>query len=400
MVDTDSSESGDVDASNSDSTDPDPQNPNSTNSGSTNSDPDLCDFCRLPRSKKSVTLELDGAIYEFCSEACRTAMEESDRVFTEYHGFRRFETGVAGFDESLPQGLPRNSFVLLSGSSGTRDTALLSELVWRALQRDEPAVVVTFTEPPISVVEQFLSLDWNILPYLEDGQVHILDCFTYRVSERGRMFERMNEWNRHLRRITQDVTQTIRDPSDASELQNKLDNCMEGLGMSDRGIVAIDSLTEFGTLVQPVQAYNFVKDIRADICKGRFVPVFAGSTYTGNEEMFPHDLGYAVDGVVDLELDGSIVKDTLLKRLRIRKMSGVLAIPEWITYEFTAGKGLVTFDPIEEMEDTYEGGEQSGEESEEAEESPEADQPAGPEKGSQPRGADGRYGSTGDGRTR
>ncbi|WP_158058502.1 ATPase domain-containing protein [Halorussus halophilus] len=350
MVDADAPESGDSSLNDAEETEP----------GET--DPDLCDFCRLPRSKESVILERDGATYEFCSEACRTAMKESDRVFTEYHGFRRFETGVAGFDNSLPQGLPRNSFVLLSGSSGTRETALLAELVWRALQREEPAVVVTFTEPPISVVEQFLSLDWNILPYLEDGQIHIADCFTYRVSERSRMFERMNEWNRHLLQITEDVTETIRDPSDVSELQNKLDNCLEGLEMSDRGVVVIDSLTEFGTLVQPVQAYNFVKDIRADICKGRFVPIFAGATYTGNEETFPHDLGYAVDGVVDLELNGTIVKDTLLKRLRIRKMSGVLAIPEWTTYEFTAGKGLVTFDPIAEMDDTYDDGsdEESG----------------------------------------
>ena len=326
------------------------------------SDPALCDFCRLPRSKKSITLERDSTVYEFCSETCRAAMADSDRVFTEYHGFRRFETGVSGFDASLPQGLPRNSFVLVSGSSGTRETALLAELVWRALRRGEPAVVVTFTEPPISVVEQFLSLDWNVLPYLEDGQVHILDCFTYRVSERRRMFERMNEWNRHLRRITADVTTTIRDPSDVSELQNKLDNCMEGLEMIDRGLVAVDSLTEFGTLVQPVQAYNFVKDIRADICKGRFVPVFAGATFAGAEDAFPHDLNYAVDGVVDLELNGSIVQDTLLKRLRIRKMRGVLAIPEWTAYEFTAGKGLVTFDPREEMDDGYE--EATGESSE------------------------------------
>jgi KaiC/GvpD/RAD55 family RecA-like ATPase len=170
------------------------------------------------------------------------------------------------------------------------------------------------------------------------------------------MFERMNEWNRHIHSITHDVTVTVRDPGDVSELQNKLDSCLEGLEMSDRGVVAIDSLTEFGTLVQPVQAYDFVKDVRADICKGRFVPVFAGATIAGEEKTFPHDLGYAVDGLVDLKMDPSIVEDTLIKRVRIRKMNGVLSIPEWTSYEFTAGQGLVTFDPIAEMNETYEGG--------------------------------------------
>ncbi|WP_134672469.1 ATPase domain-containing protein [Halorussus marinus] len=317
--------------------------------------PRLCDFCRLPLSCGRETLSHRGATYEFCSEACRTAMRETDRVFTEYHGHRRMRTGVSGLDAGLPQGLPRNSFVLVSSDEGARNETLLAELVWRALERDEPAVVVTFTEPPVSVVENFLALDWNVLPYLESGRLHILDCFTYRVSDRDRMFDRMNEWTSHIRRIARDVTETVRDPSDVSELQNKLDGCLEALGMTDAGVVTIDSLTEFGTLVQPIRAYDCVKDVRADVCKGRFVPVFAGGTITGEERTFPHDLGYAVDGIVDMQMNGSIVRDTLIKRLRIRKMNGVLSIPEWTAYEFTAGRGLVTFDPIAEMDDPAEG---------------------------------------------
>ncbi len=325
-------------------------------------DADRCDYCRLPIPTDPVTLEREETTYEFCTEACRAAMTERERVCTEYHGFRRVRTGVEGLDRFLPQGLPRNSFVLLSNDEGARDDALRAELVWRALERDEPATVVTFTEPPVSVVESFLSLDWNVLPYLESDQLHVVDCFTYRMDDpdRERFFERMDEWNRHVYGITESVTQTVRDPSDVSELHNKLDNCLEALGMSDRGVVVVDSLTEFGSLVQPVRAYNFVKDVRADVCKGRFVPVFAGATFTGEEVRFPHDLGYAVDGIVDMQVNDGIVEDTLIKRIRIRKMNGVLAIPEWVAYEFTAGQGLVTFDPIAEMDDAEGRGESEG----------------------------------------
>lgn len=316
-----------------------------------NSDRNLCDFCRLPRPEPSVTLDYGDMTYEFCSETCRDEMLENDRVFTTYHGFRQITTGVSALDDHLPEGLPRNSFVLLSGEGGTRDNAIETELVWRTLQRGEPAIVISFTEPPISVIEQFLSLEWNVLPYLESNQLHVIDCFTYRVDDRDRLFTRMDEWNQFLHRVTAAVTTTVRDPSDTSELRNKLDNCLEAQSMSDTGIVVIDSLTEFGTLVQPVQAYDFVKNIRADVCKGRFVTVFAGATYAGEDDVFPHNMGYVVDGIVDLQLNGSLVDDVLIKRIRIRKMNGVLTIPEWVAYEFTGGDGLVTFDPIEELEE-------------------------------------------------
>lgn len=317
-------------------------------------DRNRCDFCRLPCPAKSVTLEYESDTYEFCSTTCRDEMQKNDRVFTEYHGFRQIETGVSGLDNHLPEGLPRNSFVLISGDEGTRNNAIQAELVWRTLQRDESAVVVSFTEPPVSVVEQFLSLEWNVLPYLETGQLHIVDCFTYRVGDRKRMFARMDDWNQFLHRVTIAATTTVRDPSDTSELQHKLDNCLEALSMGDTGIVVIDSLTEFGTLVQPVQAYDFVKDLRADVCKGRFVPVFAGATFVGEDDIFPHDLGYVIDGLIDLQLNGSIIEDVLVKRIRIRKMNGVLAIPEWVAYEYTGGDGLVTFDPLEELEKSAE----------------------------------------------
>ncbi|WP_435156049.1 ATPase domain-containing protein [Haladaptatus sp. DFWS20] len=313
-------------------------------------DQNRCDFCRLPCPGEPVILEYEADTYEFCSETCRNEMKENDRVFTEYHGFRQLVTGVSALDDHLPQGLPRNSFVLISGEGGTRDNAIQSELIWRTLERDEPAVILSFTEPPVSIVEQFLSLEWNVLPYLESGQFHIVDCFTYRVSDRNRMFARMDDWNQFLHRVTNSVTTTVRDPTDTSELQHKLDNCLESLSMSDTGIVVFDSLTEFGTLVQPVQAYDFVKDVRADVCKGRFVPVFAGATFAGEEDIFPHDMGYVMDGLIDLQLNGSVIEDVLVKRIRIRKMNSVLTIPEWVAYEYTGEKGLVTFDPIEELE--------------------------------------------------
>jgi KaiC/GvpD/RAD55 family RecA-like ATPase len=313
-----------------------------------------CDYCRLPCPREALTAEHDGVTYEYCSAACRDAQGEADHAFTQYHGFRRYETAVDALDASLPQGVPRNSFVMLTDLAGTRSEAIMSELVWRALQRGEPVVYVTFLEPPVSVIQKFVTLEWNVLPYLESGQLHILDCFTYRLDDHDRMFDRMDEWNHHLATVAEDATTTVRDPSATRQLENQLDRCLGEQGMADAGIVVVDSLTELGTLVQPVQAYDFVKDVRAEVCKGRFVPVFAGATRAAEELEFPHDMGYMVDGIIELRLNEEIVEGALIKQIRVRKMSGVLTYPEWSAYEYTSGRGIVTFDPLEEIEKSRE----------------------------------------------
>jgi KaiC/GvpD/RAD55 family RecA-like ATPase len=332
---------------------PEPESPSDAGPGG--SEPEAepagerCAFCGLPVPTDGVTVTEGEEQYRCCSAACREALAEADFEAGSAGGHRRVRPGVAALDASLPQGFPRNAFVLLAGEAGSRDRAVHAELVWRALQRGEPAVVVSFQEPPGSIVQQFLTLEWNVLPYLESGQLHIVDCFTYRLSDRDRMFERMDDWNSHLYDAATDATTTIRDPSDLGEVRNKLDNALEARAMVDEGLVLIDSLTELGTLVQPVQAYDFVKDLRADVAKGRFVPIFAGATIAAGGGEFPHDLGYSVDGIVEMRLNEEIIPDTLIKQARIRKLNGVLVIPEWHSYEYTSGLGMVTFDPEEEQ---------------------------------------------------
>ena len=82
-----------------------------------------CDYCRLPIPGEELTRDHDGVTYTFCSEACRSALDSADKVFTEYHGFRRLKSGVSALDASLPEGIPRNSFVMLTDLAGTRSEA-------------------------------------------------------------------------------------------------------------------------------------------------------------------------------------------------------------------------------------------------------------------------------------
>lgn len=310
----------------------------------------LCDFCRLPIPGQPIRTMVGQDEYTFCTQACQDELDRLDSVSTAFHGSRKVHLGISGLDRYLPQGIPRNSFILLSGEPGTRKDALGVELVWRTLQRGEPAVVVSFTEPPISVVQRFLDLGWNVFPALENDRLRIVDCFTPRIDHVDRFRRQLNYWNRHLSTVTEPRTATVNDPSDPAEIRNKIENVTGALDMVDQGIVSIDSLTEFGTLVQPIRAYDFVKDLRAHVAKARFVPLVAGATITTDEATeFPHDLAYVVDGIVELALADSIINDTLIRRVRVRKMNGVLAITEWTAFEYTSDRGMVPFDPVEEI---------------------------------------------------
>ncbi len=323
-----------------------------------------CDYCSGTFPLEPITLEHDGIEYAFCSSACREALQTGEKVFTPHRGYRWYEPGVAALDAKLPQGILRNSFVLLSGQPGTRESELHAELAWRALERGESAVFVSFQEPPVSIVESFLTLGWNVLPFLESGDFSILDCFTHRVENRDRMLDRMNDWSAHLYRVASPQVTAVQDPSDVRTVESRLDDCLNDAEMIDQGVVVLDSLTELGSLVQPVKAYDFVKNVRADVCKGRFVPVFASAAYHGDMSQFPHDLAYVFDGVVDLELNSDIIEDALIKRIRVRKMAGALSYPVWTAYEFTSDDGLVTFDPKAEVEkgSTEEGSEEENQE--------------------------------------
>jgi KaiC/GvpD/RAD55 family RecA-like ATPase len=328
-----------------------------------------CDYCRLAIPDEPVTTERDGVTYRFCSEPCRETSLAEGRVFTEYHGGRRFDPGVSALQAGLPQGMPRNGFVLVSGQPGTRSEALQGEVVWRALQRGEPAVIVTFLDTPVSVVQEFVALGWNVLPYLASGLLRLLDCFSYRLDDPEGMTESMSDWNRHLHRIAAASTTRIRDPSNPQAVLNAVERSVDAVTDVDaeEGVVVIDSLTEFGSLVQPVQGYDFVKDLRAAVAKSRGVPVFAGASRIDDGGDFPHDLGYIADGVIDLVLSDEVVEDALMKRIRVRKMTGVFSIRRWATYEFAEGRGLVAADP------------DAGEDAADADDADEGDQAATPD---------------------
>lgn len=317
--------------------------------------PTRCAFCgnRIPESPYTPRKSSDSTA-AFCSRTCRSAFDRGEPVFTGGSAFKRTPTGVAPVDAELPYGIPRNSCVLLAGEEGALDAALPAELVWRTLQAGEPAVFVTFNDTAVSVIEQFLLFEWNVLPYLEREQLLILDCFSRHDDTPVASDSTRSAWVEHVGRFAEEATRTLRDPTDVHELASKLRRCLDDREMFNSGRVAVDSLTEFGTTVPSIRAHNFLKTIRAEVCKARFVPIFAGATVT-EEDGFPLDLTHAIDGRIDLRLvegesDGPPAEapppenrppDVRLHRqLCVRKMDGVPSSTTWRHVDYTPGRGF------------------------------------------------------------
>lgn len=287
-----------------------------------------------------------------CSEHCRDAYEAGDEPFAGRVGFKRFSTGVAALDDLLPQGIPANSFVLLAGEEGIRHRGLQTELVWRALRRGEPAVVISFVDPPIAVVEHFFTFGWNVLPYLESGQLQVVDCFTSRLREEHRSPEHQVPWNEFLRGALEEAVTVVRDTGDLRETENRLHECLVAREMVGTGLVVVDSLNEVEIQGQGHETEQFVKEIRGDVCARKFVPIFASTTGT-EDRKFAREHAYLFDGIVQMRRNDSLVEGAWLKELGIRKMDGVPYRPHWVAYENTGRGGFRTFDPETEFASMY-----------------------------------------------
>jgi len=308
-----------------------------------------CDFCGYTIPDEPIH---DDGSTVFCSSPCASAYRDGEEPFAGHQSHKLVSTGVNALDSLLPNGIPANSFVLLSGDEGIRHRGLQTELVWRTLQRGEPAVIVSFVDQPTAIIEHFLTMGWNVLPALEQGTLRIIDCFTNRLLEDHQDLERKVAWNEFLERFLEDTVEEIQDTSDLISIDNRLHSTLDSLDMVGTGVVVFDSLNELSLQNREHQTEQFIKEIRADLCKRLFVPIFASTTITQGET-FSSDRAYMFDGIVDMRRAEDLVAGLRLKQISVRKMDGVLYTPEWECYEKIPTSGFSLYDPNTELNSVY-----------------------------------------------
>lgn len=222
--------------------------------------------------------------------------------------------GIPMVDSLLPDGYPRNSFVLLFGEGGTGKSVTLIQAAGNKFSAREPCLFITFDDSPNSIIESFKRLGFDCQLAMETGLLRIIDCFSFRV----RMPPKPN-----------DAIKVVQNPKDHHALTGIILSMAEGL--EGRGSVFIDSLTEFFTLGEPTSTLETIKNWRAELCKTMEITAYA-SYHVGVKSIddFAGMLDYLVDGMIDFRFDPLLAQQALLARqLRVRKMKGASHDTVW-----------------------------------------------------------------------
>ncbi|MFC1753496.1 RAD55 family ATPase [Thermoproteota archaeon] len=120
----------------------------------------------------------------------------------------KIATGIKGFDELVFGGLPKGRAYLVSGEPGTGKTIFSLQFLLGGLLKGEKCIYISIDEKPEHVIEDAKALGWDLMPYLENGSLQILDVTSYFSTPKIGTAEGIN-----INRITDDVISFVKKSS-------------------------------------------------------------------------------------------------------------------------------------------------------------------------------------------
>jgi circadian clock protein KaiC len=85
------------------------------------------------------------------------------------------QTGIAGLDEILHGGIPRNNNLIVEGPPGSGKTTLgLGFIYHGAVDHDEPGALVSFELDPAKLLRDAAGFDWDLQGMIDQGKIKII----------------------------------------------------------------------------------------------------------------------------------------------------------------------------------------------------------------------------------
>lgn len=251
-------------------------------------------------------------------------------------------------DLIIPNGIPRNTLIIIRGEPGTGKVSLLTEIAYRTLKLSEPVIMVVYGQTPLSLFQRFLSHGWDISDALKEGKIVFLDGFSARFRERERrvQYPIVKETYEQLKK----AHILIDNPQDIHVIFSEITENATKLKMFSRGVILIDSLIEMLTLIPKEQILEFIRRLRVYVAKDLWVPIFFGAS-VGLMEDFYLLLDYIVDGAIDIRFHPKLLeKGLLVREIRVRKLP-TKTIPLWIPFKIEKEKGAISLVSREKIEE-------------------------------------------------
>lgn len=104
----------------------------------------------------------------------------------------KIKTGIEGFDKLTYGGLPKGRSYLVSGEPGTGKTIFSLQYLLEGLKSGQKATYISIDEKPAHIIGDAYALGWNLTPYLENGQLQIIDITEYFGSTQDKKGNKIN----------------------------------------------------------------------------------------------------------------------------------------------------------------------------------------------------------------
>jgi KaiC/GvpD/RAD55 family RecA-like ATPase len=222
----------------------------------------------------------------------------------------------------LPEGIKRNSLVIIAGEGGSGKSALLANIAKSVVKNNEPLLYLALDDDPATIVDQLISFNVDVEKAFNEGRFGIIDGFSYLIKgKKGRSHPMvLDEVN----------------PGDLDNLVYSILKHVDYFNMRGRGMVMIDSLNEIMITLDPTRIIEFVKTIRANIAKHRGVTTIA-TLHTSTEDFLSYllNIEHLVDGIIEMQTlkDKNLGELQIpLRQMLVRKMKGVTHRAVWTLF--------------------------------------------------------------------
>lgn len=98
----------------------------------------------------------------------------------------RTRSGIQGFDEILPGGLPKGRSIILSGPPGSGKSTFAMQFLYKGVKDyGENGVYVTLSESPSEIRHNMKSYGWDVVKLEKEGKLLLIDARPFSITDEG-----------------------------------------------------------------------------------------------------------------------------------------------------------------------------------------------------------------------